>query len=169
MNRRRRIHGAPGLLLACVGIGAVALAVYLPVSVDSGSARTRVASVRDNAARFGHTNRPNEEDFSSFINRSLQGPLFDPPPPVEPEPAPEPELPPPPLPEVRLLATMMETGGTSHALFSQMDGTILVRGVGDSIGEDGVAARVERITQDQVFISFDGNEFTLVLPKEPPQ
>ncbi|MFC1759881.1 hypothetical protein ACFL2H_14130 [Planctomycetota bacterium] len=167
MRRKQRTTLFVSILVIVAAIGVIVAAVYVPLNVDTSASQTRITSSKDSSARFGHTTRPKLEAFGGIARRSLQGPLFDPPPVEEPEPEPEPELPPKPPPEVQLLATMLEEPGTSHALFSQPDGSVLVRSVGQTIGEEGAAVRISQITERQVKLSFEGNEFTLELPPEP--
>ena len=167
MRRKQQINLLVSTLLVGLAITAVVAALFLPLNAASDSSRTRVASSQSSSARFGHTARPKLEAFNGLTSRSLQGPLFDPPPIAEPEPESEPELPPPPPPEVQLVATMLEETGISHALFAQSDGTVLVRSVGQTISENGGEVTVCQITERSVQLSHEGNEFTLELPGEP--
>lgn len=105
--------------------------------------------------------RASIEDFEPLFGRRFQRPLFDPPP-VE---APPPVKKVIPLPPMKLVATMPEPDG-GRAMFSDKNGKIIIRGVGDVIKDADTSAEVTQITADHVVLHHEGQDVTLKLSKE---
>ena len=114
------------------------------------------------------------DEFDPLFQRSLGAPLYDsptpkqaPPPRQEPKPKLRPTLPPKqPRPTdagLRVIGTVIESG-KSLAIFADTNGSIQLRGEGDSIETSTGSAKIDRIELRQVSISFEDETLTLKAP-----
>jgi len=138
----------------------LAWSVLAPCQVSVPSA-SRTGDPTIELAPAEKTEKLSLATFEPLFRRRFQAPLYDPPP-EKPQPLVKEVAPPPP---VKLLATMLEPGG-GHAMFSDRNGTILIKSVGDEISGGDSRAELTEIAYDHVVLRHEERLITLKLTKE---
>lgn len=157
LRSKRLCLQATGVL--CFGLSAacVTLALRFPVpsyvSSPSPSGNATLSDVEENDSPA----LPSFAEFQELVAMNLQGLLFDPPP-VQAE-APPPPPPPPPL-GVRLIATMVEKDGAT-ATFSDNQGRIIYRNIGDVLDDRDPPAELVDIAADRVRFRYAQRDVTV--------
>lgn len=166
ISRQRRLLNltTAGLLAATGGVVAWSMSgisdseISAPSPGNSGAnPETSVAQADDGGA-------------SKLAESPLRGPLYDPPPP--PAPAPKPVAPPPdppkqkPIPKlgVTLVGTIIEAD-QSVAIIADSTGKFDIKGIGESLELSPQGMVLESIDSEQVTVTYQGRESTVVLEK----
>lgn len=147
---------------ACLGGAAILLAagiMFLPLGVSSSPNRV-VRPTNASSTSDAPTTLPPVESFRAIWANSLRRPLVD----VEEAPTVSPQntAAPAPAPSVALPPlALVGTVGTSLAMLRGADGSIQVKGVGDTIS----GAEVVAIRENQVDLRLNGSVTTLEKPR----
>lgn len=111
---------------------------------------------REQEAATAHEPGITLQDFANHWNRTLRGPLEDPPPP---KPV-QREIRRPTPPPVKLIGTMIEEGAP-HALLQTGPSDLQVLRIGDTLDGKVRGAEVVSITVEEVVLRYGGTEFSI--------
>ena len=159
-------------ILRTVGVGFCLTALFVvlyccfsscDVSPTTASSNTVSSNGSKNPAAGAARPLPSLKQFEAFWLRPLRRPLVDPPPakPAE-EQAMAPKRPPP---NVRLLGIAVESGH-SLAMFATPQGTVELKGIGDTLGETPNGPQVASIEDQKVVLRYLGETITVALENE---
>lgn len=162
--RLRWILPLISLAMLVASAAALAWAVLAPCQVfcpETSSAKTPLPKAAKEVLSSGSAQEVAGPTVQALARRQFQRPLFDPPPP----PPPVVKPPPPPTVPFTLLATMPESGG-GQAMFTDSQGAIVIKSLGEEVPASSGRARLTEITNDHVLFRCEETVITLELGKK---